>query len=358
MASTQVRKQVAALTTGLALAVLLAGPGVTWGLDVPVVGGSGDTTSQLAATVQGVVTTAEQTTASTVTSVQTAAPATVVQETAANPVQSTAGTVAAAPTRIAPRRTAPAQKKAPAAATRKATLTHVSETTGLARQAPRSAAGALREVARKPTLSARPHIATRAKPLPATSPAARSTAAEPASQCPAFPLLALLPGGVDLGALLTIVCDAGDLLAPPRIGDGRAAGPGISIGGILGAAAAGEGAAYARAAALHRQQPATAGDRRATPGGGHGGSPVAGAAGNSPAGTSAFAYANRAVPHVGTAGSGQATAKAAGHSHRGFFSTPVDGTGALSLVLLLDSVLLAAVVLWRLARRWLVPRLA
>jgi hypothetical protein len=52
------------------------------------------------------------------------------------------------------------------------------------------------------------------------------------------------------------------------------------------------------------------------------------------------------------------TANAASHRHHGVFRSPVNATQALSLVLLLDSFLLAAIVMWRAARLWVIPRFA
>jgi hypothetical protein len=49
---------------------------------------------------------------------------------------------------------------------------------------------------------------------------------------------------------------------------------------------------------------------------------------------------------------------AAGHGHHGVFSHRVDGTKGIALVLLIDSVLLALLLVWRAARRWVVPRFA
>jgi hypothetical protein len=49
---------------------------------------------------------------------------------------------------------------------------------------------------------------------------------------------------------------------------------------------------------------------------------------------------------------------AARHAHGGRFSNRVNATNVLSLVLILDAALLAAIVLWRMARRWVVPRFA
>jgi hypothetical protein len=51
-------------------------------------------------------------------------------------------------------------------------------------------------------------------------------------------------------------------------------------------------------------------------------------------------------------------AAASGHSHHGIFSQRVDGTKGITLVLLIDSILLGVLVMWRAARRWVAPRLA
>src|SRR4051794_12325447 len=102
VAQGHLRRRVGVVTTGLAAAALLSGPGATWALDVAGVAGSSGATSQLGATANGVVETAGQTAGSTVTdvatTVQTTAQATApTTQAVTNQVQSTTGTVTAAP---------------------------------------------------------------------------------------------------------------------------------------------------------------------------------------------------------------------------------------------------------------------
>jgi hypothetical protein len=339
MATGRLGMQAAALTSVLAVAALLAGPGMTWGLDVPAVGGSGGTTGQLAATAQGVVTTAEQTVGSTVTTVQ-AAPTTVVQESAPTPVQTPVRTVTAPPAR-----TAPVQKKTPAAATFESPVRRRSEKAAPAGKPAQSTDRTLRQAVGAPALQARPRAVTKAKLPPTASPAARPAAPEPTSQCGGLPALPVLPGGIDLGALVTIACAARNLLTPARIGTGRAADAPVSIGDLLGAALSGGRSAYARAAVLHRHTTAAARELGVASGAGHRGDPVAGAARAGSISASPVGYAGAALAPAQPAGNRHSTATAATrHGHTGVFSTPVDGTGVLSLVLLLDSALLAGIV--------------
>lgn len=353
MATGRLRMQVAALTSVLAVAALLAGPGMTWGLDVPAVGGSGGTTGQLAATAQGVVTTAEQTVESTVTTVQAAAPATVMQETVPSPVQTTAPTVTAQP---AP--PAPVQKKTPAAATLKTPVTRRSEKAPRAGKAPQSTGGTLRQAVRTPVLKGAPRTAAKAKLLPTASPGARPAAPEPTPQCGGLPALPVL-GGIDLGALVTIVCDARNLLTPARVGTGRAADAPVSIGDLLGAAVSGRALAYARAALLHRYPGAAGDDQRGLAAGdGDRAASLARAGRAGAMSPSPVAYPGAVLTQLDPISTRLPKARATQHRHSGVFSTPVDGTGMLSLVLMLDSALLVAIVLWRMARRWLVPRFA
>src|SRR4051812_32557369 len=105
MAQRQLRRRVGLVTTGLASAALLVGPVASPALDATGVTGSGGTTNQLGATTESVATTV-QTAPSTVTNVestvQTTAQTTtqaVVQttQTATSQVQSSDGTVTAAP---------------------------------------------------------------------------------------------------------------------------------------------------------------------------------------------------------------------------------------------------------------------
>src|SRR3954469_10317327 len=92
MAQQKVRIRIGVALTSLAVAALLAGPALTYGLDVPLSGGS--------TTVQAVVNTTQQTVDSTVSNVQSTVETTVQQAPAA--VQQTVSAPAAAARAAAP----------------------------------------------------------------------------------------------------------------------------------------------------------------------------------------------------------------------------------------------------------------
>ncbi|MEA2483149.1 MAG: hypothetical protein QOC55_1096, partial [Thermoleophilaceae bacterium] len=138
----------------------------------------------------------------------------------------------------------------------------------------------------------------------------------------------------------------------------RGAGPLATLANVLGSAAGllrARGQLGAHAPSLHQllayaRRPAA-----------HGSASSAGRAAGpgtlaAAADTSAAGARSTGVAQAGTSAVAHASAPTSGHPHHGVFSSPVDGTHALSLVLLIDVALLGALVLWRLAQRWVVPR--
>lgn len=343
--------QVAALTAGAAVAALLIGPAVTWGLDIPVPGGSGSAVTQVAATAQGVVTTAEQTTRSAVTTVETAAPTTAAPVASAAPVVQT--TVRAVTGQAV-------QKKAATGPVRNAPLTRVSAKTAPVRrslQPTGGTGGSLRTAAPVAAVKAHVRSVTVAKPLIAASPRDRSSAPQAASsQCDSLPALPVLPGGLDVRALLAVVCNAaGNVLNPARIGTPGIASAGVSIGEVLGALGRSGSAPGARRAGPGSLR-ADAVRAAAASAGGYPGSSVAGATGWP--GASGSAPSSAVGAPAGALSSRPTAADATRRADGARFSNRINGTALLSLVLILDAAFLAAIVLWRMARRWVVPRLA
>jgi hypothetical protein len=351
MAPTQARTKAAVVTTTVALAVLLAGPASTFGLEVPVAGGTDDATTQVTSTVQAAVETTQQTVATVESTIQPTTQAVAPQQPAAPQVQ--APTKApAAPTRTASRVSAPARKRAAAVTAAPTAVKQPSESTLPARsRAPRNRATERTATARITEVSTR---------RPRTSAPAESDA--PAAPCD-MPLLALVPGGAALRALLAIACDAASGLGLPA----RIALPG-------GAAQAQDDAsgtttsippparARARSATLGAH-PAAGSSRvpaaNAATAGQPAGAPLAAVPGLA-GGPSRVAYLNAAIAaHATTATSAvvDSTAAKAPH-HHGWFSGQSRGTAVLMAILIANVAILLGIALWRLALRWIVPRFA
>jgi hypothetical protein len=353
MARMQVRSKVGVVTTMLGLAVLLAGPTATLGLGVPTVD---STTTQVTSTVQDAVQTTEQTATTTVTQVESTVQST--QQVAAP--QPTASAPAPAP--ATPAKTVTTRVSAPV---QKAT-THVARPSAPATRAATTVAGATQRVssarttASKRTSAKRTHkLATRT----ATSrPQSRASDA-PSSQCD-VPLLALLPGGSELNALLAVACDAAGVLdLPARLGLAPAADaiPAPSAPGSVPSSAPMATSVRARAAGL--------GTHRAT---GAGGPAAAGAASAAQPGTvvagihAAAGGHEGALPylqgtnaaHVAPASNDASPASASQPHHHTWFSGQSRGTEILMALIFASLSLLTGLALWRLAVRWVIPRFA
>jgi hypothetical protein len=293
-----------------------------------------------------------------VNTVETAAPPAVVV-TGAAPVQGAVDAVTAPATPTAPRSSAPVSRGTSGAAARKTVVPGVSGKVGRAPQTLRSTGASLRQAASAAALKAPVRGVTRATPVAASSRPVQPAASGPASQCDRFPVLASLPAVIDLRALLAIACNAGDILFPSRIGTPRVAGAGVTIGDLVNAATALGAQAYGQVAVLSRYASGVPGLLLATADARHRSASTAGAGRRVSISASGPATGGAVLPRGGAASSPLAKAEAVTrHSRDGFFSTPDSGTGLLSIVLLLDAALLAAIVSWRAARRWVVPRFA
>jgi hypothetical protein len=221
-----------------------------------------------------------------------------------------------------------------------------------------STGGSLYAAARTPALKARVGSTTGAKLSLTPSQRGRPAAPAAGSQCDSLPALPVLPGGLDLRAVLTIVCKAAaNVLTPARIGTPAIARAGLSIGDILGAAGAGGSPTHAHGAG-HGDPRAVAGHALTASSAGYRGTAAAGAGDLTGIRASGAAPASATGAPAGPIADPAPTANATAQAHSGRFSNPVNGTNVLSLVLILDAAFLAAVVLWRIARRWVVPRFA
>jgi hypothetical protein len=358
MAPQKLRTKVTALTTSAGLVVLLAGPTSTFGLGVP---GADTTTGAVTTTVQGAVQTTEQTAATTVTQVQstvqtTTQTAAVPQPSAPAPVpvQTTVKKVAAAPKQAVSRAVAPAKKRAVAVAAPHTGSQRLSST----RELSGTAAPATQRVA----VAKRTNTHKASKPRTAAAPTSATTAPDPI-QCD-LPVLALLPGGSELGALVTLACNtANGLDLPARIGLApESQGGGPSLGDVLRAIPSAHAiTARARSAQLGAHFAKRTGNGPAAAGAAQGAVP--GARLNLPfvGGTArggAVVYADRfkaAGAQATVAPAAQDAASRTRH-HHGWFSGQSKGTELLMAILFANLSILGGIVLWRLAIRWVIPR--
>jgi hypothetical protein len=178
-------------------------------------------------------------------------------------------------------------------------------------------------------------------------------------------VLALLPGGNELGALVTLACDtANGLDLPSRIGLApQSQGGAPSLGDVLRAIPTVRGlTTRARRVQLLDAHSA----QRSTRGGTTAGAaqPAASGAGLSPpfAGAAvrgdAVVYTDRfqtARAHA-TVGPAAQDAAAKTRHHHSWFSGQSKGTELLMAILFANLSILGGIVLWRLAVRWVVPR--
>ena len=372
MATRRIRVQAGVVTSSLAAVALLVGPGSTWGVDVPVVGDSSGVTTQVTGTTESVVTQVEQTVQTTTTTVEqtvqqveAVAPAPApAPEPVTTQVQSPVQTVASAPAETVERATTQVRTRAgrtAAPTTRAGRATSGGNRVDVARGAGDSA----RESARKTADRASGQVRAARDTLSASR---RSRAAARddellAPQCAQLALPVSLPG-LDLAAILSVLCAAGDDLLPAGTDGGattRTADPLASLAKVLGVVVAGAGSPDARAALLERLARGLT-DRQMLKHAGADAPSVRGAAT-----TVAGAPGGRAaLPALGTVAhtdavavqDGVLAASAAERRERATASQAGPGTTALATVLLIDLILLAGIVMWRAARRWVVPRFA
>jgi hypothetical protein len=368
MTPSPVRSKVAVVTAALGVAVLLAGPAGTFGLGVPVVGDGGSATTQVTNTVQGAVDTTQQTAATTVIQVEST-------------VQTTTQAVAPAP--AAAPQPAPAPATSAPAVTKQVTTrvaTPVEKHVAVGRPQTRTAAAAAPNqlVTQTGVASAAPARigsaertrvtrVTRAQVVRAPS---RTTAAR-AQGAPTgctVPVLAALPGGSQLQALLAIVCAAAgglDLPGPIGLVPGDA---GVPVAGDVHAASA-RGTAGPRGpqlavpahgprarAAVRPAGAATATQAATSQPAGSVRLPVALGAGRG----GALVYVN-SVQAANVTPASAATGHAADgvhHHHHGFLSGQSRGTELLMAILFANLSILGGIALWRLAVRFVIPRFA
>jgi hypothetical protein len=370
MTPRQVRSKVGVVTTTLGLAVLLAGPACTFGLGVPSVGGADAPTTQVTDTVQSVVQTTQQSAATTVpnvestvqTAVQTTTQATAPQPSApaAAPKPSAPATVKQTVTRAA----APVKTQATVVPHRRAsTAPSAASTPKLAKQARGASATPVRRAAVNQIRSSSVRSAH-----PSTRPT--SAAADPAPSGCAVPQFGLVPGGEQLQALLAIVCDAVSAVdLPARLGLAPVAGAApANVGALGGVAPTLPGTRVPRARGRSTSKTT---DR-----------PIAGSAGRP--GAEAAQAAAAGLPPAGPRGVGIARggrlafanggpvakisppssnamvpdAAATRHHHHSWFSGQTRGTELLVAIIFANVVILAAIALWRLAVRFVIPRFA
>jgi hypothetical protein len=355
MARTQIRPKLGVVTTTLGLAVLLAGPTATLGLGVPTV-------DSATTTVQGAVQTTEQTAATTVTQVETTVQSTVQTTTqqVAAPQPAAPAPAPATPTKTVTRVSAPVRKAATRVSRPSAPSRQAATTVTRARQQVSSTSGAVRTAAGKRTTAARTDtVATRA-----AAPRTQSRAGDgPSSQCDVS-LLALLPGGNELGALIALACDAaGGLDLPARLGlaahtDGASTPSGA---GPSNTSPAGPTSLRARAAGrgTHRITGAGTPSAANAAAAAQPGAVVAGlhAAASGHAGALAFVD-GVPVAHVSSVSRDASAAGDAGAHHHTWFSGQSRGTEILLALIFASLSLLAGITLWRLAVRWVIPRFA
>jgi len=357
MAQKKVRNRVGVATTSMAVAALLVGPALTWGLDVP----TGGSTTPVTTAVQGAVTTTQQTVNTTVTNVQSTVQATVEQAPAA--VQQTVSN--SAPASSAP---------PPAAAPKQAITRTVQKAVSAPKQsasrqaAPRSRrssaplAGTVQTASRGASAvkgQVRAAV-TKRKAAAGTSPSTQAPASTPAAaHCGGLPLDGILPASLNLSALLSIACNAAETLNPAGAdAAGDTTLPSLSFPEVLDLVAAKVSALRARMF-LPLSSPRNSNRQPVFPVGAKSSRANAlGSAGGTAVRPGAVAGWSPAPLLPATATHNAASASAAGHGHHGIFSQRVDGTKGITLVLLIDSILLGLLVLWRAARRWVVPRFA
>jgi len=358
MAQEKVRIRVGAVTTSMAVAALLAGPALTWGLDVP----TGGSTTPVTSAVQGAVTTTQQTVNTTVTNVQSTVQATVEQAPAAvqQTVSSSAPVSSAPPPAAAPKQAItrtvqkavirprqPASRQVAPRSTRSGT-----PVAGTVQTASRGASAVKSHVR-----AAAPKRKAAAGTSPSSQPAANGTTA---SHCGGLPLNGILPASLDLSALLSIACNAAEMLNPAGA---NAAGdttlPSLPLADVLDLVSAEVSALRARTF-LPLSSPRKSDNQAVTSVGAKASRATALGAATGTPGRQAAAAAGwrpaRLLP--ATALPEAASAEAASHGHHGIFSHRVDGTKGIALVLLIDSILLGLLLVWRAARRWVAPRFA
>jgi hypothetical protein len=172
-----------------------------------------------------------------------------------------------------------------------------------------------------------------------------------------------LPPNSALGALVALICSVGNQVLPEAVGGTQAADPLVTLGDALfasGGPLAGHGDPLSvlrfgtgerTAGAASAASAAGAGDPTV-------GALAAGVSRGSPRtlGAGGVPYAS-IDPASGAADPGSGAGSANGH-HRDSFMSPVNGTTALALILIVDAALLAGLLLWRVAQRYVIPRLA
>ena len=332
---------------------------MTWGLDVTGATGTSGAVTQVTETTQNAVSTVQQTASTVQTTVQTTteAPA-AAAEPVVNQVENTAGAVTTAPKQAVQQVSAPAKKPAAVAAPKKTSSVQRSSATRLA---PKSASTT---VTRSVTDTARKHTgrvrdtANTTRSKTATTSTRSSATKQRASGCDGLTLLDLLPAG--LGSLLSVACEL-DVL-PARLGTAQTApNPSVvTLGQILARANAMIDTRRVLAAFAKKPRHIALRDRASawptsglpTPAG-----PARGVAFGGSARGTAGGYSIPYASQLATPSAHDAASKS-GRPHLGVLSTPVDGTSWLRLILVLDVALLGALLMWRVARRWLVPRFA
>ena len=371
------------VTVGLSAATLLVGPAATFGLGVGSVDSStSSVTQQVSSTTQSVTQAVQQTTTSTVNTVQDTTQSTVqtVQETApqapaAAPSAPAAATpapsapAAAAPTAAAPRVSAPAQHKVKTVAAPRTTTKRASTHSVSVKAAPRSAAGVAGAVEQAVGTTVKNvsagHVALKTPALVTSHDRAGTRGLVPCAQV----------GVPAVDQLLAIVCNAGrSLILPIRLGGGDTVAPRseanpvtVVLAGVAaearqlvlaahsaGIATPGAKSATGRLPLLNADGtgPGASGSpRSATPGGGYGrGGNGGGAYGGG------YGYGpGYAGPYVYNWSGGKGVAHG-GSGHHGLFGGPITGTRVLTLFLLADLALIAALALWRVGRRVFAPR--
>jgi hypothetical protein len=323
------------------------------------VGGSDSATSQVTSTVDSAVQTTQQTASTTVTNVESTVQTTVqatTQAAAPQPAAAPAPQVSAptASKQAVTRAAAPVTKQVAAVAQPRTQVTRVAAPTGPAKLATGASAKAVRVAAVKRSAGRGDRTAS------------RSTAAGdgPAPVGCDVPQLSLLPGGSQLQALLSIACAAaGGLDLPARLGLVAPATAAHTSGdNPAGSAHSSTPSVLARTASQSVRHSAVGARRAAAASANAGGAglPLATSHGAGRAGSKPLAFPN-AYPTATVAsapGSQAQAAGSAGHHHHGFFSGQTGGTEILMAIIFANIVILAGIALWRLAARFVIPRLA
>jgi hypothetical protein len=177
-------------------------------------------------------------------------------------------------------------------------------------------------------------------------------------------LLSLLPGGDQLSALVTLVCDAASGLdLPARLGPAeQASSP--SLATVLEVfTSAPPARARARSVAPGTRHVAAAESRTPAAAAAQAGRPGAATAppiGAAPGVQGATTYTDSfKVPYASVPKAAAATAtESATKHHHAWFSGTSRGTEVLMAILFASLSILGGIVLWRLAVRWVVPHFA